>query len=108
MVPNGLIKKRKTRIYAAPAVKGLNLCHIIRLTPMTLRFDCGSEVLGSNRDRVRCLSSGLCIYSAPNCQKAWNVPCSLYHVHYKETLTLLHNSIGPSPDFVLPFVAIMP
>ena len=30
-----------------------------------------SEVLGSNPGRVRCLSSRLCIYSAPNFSKAW-------------------------------------
>ena len=43
-----------------------------------------SEVLGSNRGRVGCLSSGLCIYSVPNCSNA----CSAVYdpVHDKEPL----------------------
>ena len=32
-----------------------------------------SEVLGSNPGWVGCLSSRLCIYSGPNCSKAWSV-----------------------------------
>ena len=36
-----------------------------------------SGVLGSNPDRVGCLSLELCIHSAPNCSKAWGEQCCL-------------------------------
>ena len=39
-------------------------------------------VPGSSPGRSEYLSSWLCIYSAPNCSKAWSVKCCLWH--YKE------------------------
>ena len=54
-------------------------------------------VLDSNRGRDWYLSSGLCIYSAPNWSKAWNVPCCLWYrptgtLHYKKLLMSFNKS----------------
>ena len=38
---------------------------------------CNLGVPGSNPGRAGYLSSWLCIYSAPNCSKAWSVQCCL-------------------------------
>ena len=40
---------------------------------------CNLEVPGSNPGRAWYLSSWLCIYSAPNCPKEWNVQCCLWY-----------------------------
>ena len=42
-----------------------------------------SNVLGSNFSQVRCLSLGVCGYSAPNCSKAWSVLryCTLHRTN---------------------------
>ena len=46
-----------------------------------------SEVLVSNPGHTGCVSSKLCIYSAPNSSKVWSAQCCLwYTVHYKEPL----------------------
>ena len=45
-----------------------------------------SEVLGSNSKRAGCISSGLCIFSAPNGSKHWSVQCVYGIVHCKEPL----------------------
>ena len=45
---------------------------------------CNLEVPGSNPGRAGYLSSWFCIYSAPNCSKAWSVYSAAYAtVYYK-------------------------
>ena len=70
-----------------------------------------SEVLVSNPGRVRCVSSRLCIYSAPNCSKAWSAQCCLWYymyMHYKEPLKSFDKNIEYSFGFGLRSVAILP
>ena len=49
--------------------------------------------MGSTVDRVGCLSSSLCIYSAPNCSKA--LVCSAVYgtVYYIEPLKAFYKSM---------------
>ena len=60
--------------------KGLGISFRVYYHPMSrprwlIRSACGSTM----SSRVGCLSSRLCIYSAPNCSKAWGVQCCLWY-----------------------------
>ena len=61
------------------------------LDPVVAR---NSEVLSPNTGRVGCLSSRLCIYSAPNWWNAWSVQCCLWQWSHSI-------KVGHSPDFGL-------
>ena len=67
---------------------------------------CNLGVPGSNPDRDGYCSSWLCIYSAPNCSKAWSAAYGT--VHYKEALKSFEIRVGYSPGFGFPSVAILP
>ena len=60
---------------------------------------CNLEVPGSNPGRAEYLSSWFCIYSAPNCSKAWSVYSAAY-VYYKEPLKSFEIRVGHSSNQV--------
>ena len=60
---------------------------------------CNLEVPGSNPVRAGYLSSWLCIYSAPNCSKAWSVYSAAYATVYcRETLKSFEIRVGHSSN----------
>ena len=62
---------------------------------------CNLEVPGSNPGRAGYLSSWFCIYSAPNCSKAWSVYSAAYAtVYYKEPLKSFEIRVGHSSNQV--------
>ena len=62
---------------------------------------CNLEIPGSNPGRAEYLSSLFCIYSAPNCSKAWSVYSAAYvAVHYKEPLKSFEIRVGHSSNQV--------
>ena len=64
-----------------------------------------SEVLSSNRGRVGCLSSRLCLYSVPNSSNAWHAFYDI--VHYNRALRHWIRVVH-SPDLGIPSVTILP
>ena len=62
---------------------------------------CNLEVPGSNPGRAGYLSSWFCLYSAPNCSKAWSVYSAAYAtVYYKEPLKSFEIRVGHSSNQV--------
>ena len=60
---------------------------------------CNLEVPGLYPGRAGYLSSWLCIYSAPNCSKAWSVYSAAYAtVYYKEPLKSFEIRVGHSSN----------
>ena len=70
---------------------------------------CNLEVQGSKPGRAGYFLSWLCIYSAPNCSKAYGVYSAAYGtVKNTETLKSFEIRVGHSPGFGLPSVVILP